>query len=222
MNESLFVLHIALVLGFLFWAVRLGREALTALIALEAVLANLFVVKQMDLLGFGATCSDVFAVGAILGLNLLQEHWGRDAAKRAAVLSLLGLIFFLFMSQIHLLYHPSTADATHDSFQALLSYTPRIAFASAAVYFIVQKFDIVLFSWLKAKAGDRWLGLRVGCSLVISQALDTILFTYLGLYGIASSLFDIIVVSFAIKCAVIAMSSPIAALSKRWVNRVPI
>lgn len=222
MNEFFFVLHIALVVGFLFWAVCLGKEALTALIVLEAVLANLFVVKQMDLFGFGATCSDVFAVGAIFGLNLLQEHWGRDAAKRAVAISLLGLVFFLLMSQIHLLYRPSSADATHDAFLMLLSYTPRIAFASAAVYFVVQKIDILLFSCLKSKWGERFLGLRVGISLVVSQALDTILFTYLALYGIASSLFDIIVVSFAIKCAVIALSSPLAAFSRRWVSRVSV
>lgn len=222
MNEWLFALHIFVVLGFLFGAVRLGKEALTALIALEAVLANLFVIKQVELFGFAATCSDVFAVGAILGLNLLQEHWGREAAKRAAAISLLSLVFFLFMSQIHLFYQPLPTDATDASFQTILSYTPRIALASAAVYYIVQKLDIALFSWLKALWGDRHLSFRLACSLILSQALDTVLFTYLGLYGIASSLFDIIAVSFAIKCAVIALSSPIASFSKRWVHRVPI
>ena len=222
MNELLFALHILIALGFLFWAVRLGKEALTALIALQAVLANLFVVKQMRLFGLGATCGDVFAVGAILGLNLLQEYWGKDAAKRAAAISLLGLIFFLFMSQIHLLYRPLDLDTTQTSFVTLFSSAPRIAFASIAAYYIVQKFDIALFSRFRALFGERRLGLRVALSSALSQALDTLLFTYLGLYGIASSLLDIAIVSFAIKCAVIAFSSPIASFSKRWVSRATV
>ena len=83
MNECIFLLHVALVIGFALGALRLGKEALTAWVALQAVLANLFVIKQMTFLGFTVTCSDVFAIGSIAGLNLVQEFFGKESARKA-------------------------------------------------------------------------------------------------------------------------------------------
>ena len=59
-------------------------------------------IKQIDLFGFSVTCSDVFAIGGILSLNLLQEYFGKEAASRAVKVSLLALLFFAVMSQVHL------------------------------------------------------------------------------------------------------------------------
>ena len=120
MNESLFFIHFAAVLGFILIAYRMGSMALSCLIVLQGVLANVFVVKQMPLFGWTVTCSDVFAIGGILGLNLLQETWGREAASKAIKNSFLCLVFFAVMVQIHLLYVPSLLDGTQASFKTIL------------------------------------------------------------------------------------------------------
>lgn len=219
-NELYLFLHIFLVMGFLLGALRWGKEAVQSLIALFAVLANLFVVKQMRLFGFSVTCSDVYAVGAILGLNLLQEYWGAAEARKAVKVSFLTLLFFILSSQIHLLYAPTPEDWTNSAFFTLFSQTPRIAAASVLVYFLVQQMDVLLFGRLKIFFQGARLPLRVGISLLVSQLLDTILFSFLGLYGLVSSLFDIILVSFAVKCFVILLSSPFTAFSKRFLRNV--
>lgn len=215
MNEWLFFSHILIVVGFALLALRLGQGALIALIALQGVLANLFVIKQISLFGFSVTCSDVFAIGAILSLNLLQEHFGKEAAKQATRISLVALLFFALMAQIHLFYQPTPADTTHAAFTTVLAQAPRIVFASIAVFYLVQLLDVRLFSLLKGK-----LPVRVAISLVFSQLLDTVLFSFLGLYGLVDALFDVIVVSFATKCLLIATSAPFVALSKKVVKRV--
>ena len=209
-----------LVIIFLMGALRLGKGALQALIAGQVVLANLFVSKQMGLFGFSVTCSDVYAIGAILGLNLLQEYWGREEANKTVGISFLCLIFFTAMSQIHLLYAPIPEDVTHQAFSAILSSTPRIAIASIAVYYIVQKLDVSFFGWLKNAFQGGYFPLRVGISLVLTQLLDTVLFSFLGLYGLVASIFDIIVVSFFVKCLIIGCSSPITVFSKRFLKHV--
>lgn len=218
MNEAVFLFHIFIVIGFVLGALRLGKSALIACIALQGVLANLFVVKQMKLFGFAVTCSDVFAIGGILSLNLLQEYFGKEAAKQAVRISLLTLLFFAFMSQIHLAYSPTNLDTTQPAFSAIFSQSVRIVFASIGTFYLVQQFDIRFFGILRGK-----LPVRVAISLVSSQLLDTVLFSFLGLYGLVESLFDIILVSFLIKCLIIATSSPFVAFSKRFVkNELPI
>jgi uncharacterized integral membrane protein (TIGR00697 family) len=222
MNEVLFFIHVFLVAAFILGSVRLGQNGLLALIVLQAVLANLFVVKQMNLFGFTVTCSDMFAVGGILGLNLLQEHFGKEAAVRAVKISFLSMIFFLLMAQIHLWYAPSLQDTTDGAFLVILSATPRIVIASVTVYFLVQQIDVMLFGWLKKVCSQTRLVFRVGLSLVLTQWIDTVLFSFLGLYGLVAHIWDVIVMSFMIKCLIILCSAPLVSLSKRWVRDVSI
>lgn len=213
MNELLFASHILVVIAFILVALRAGKTSLIALIALQGVLANVFVLKQTSLFGFAVTCSDVFAIGALLSLNLLQEYFGKESAQQAIRASLLSLIFFAVMSQIHLLYVPTQHDFTQEAFTTLFSSTFRIVVASIATFYLVQQFDVRFFGWLRGK-----LAIRVAISLLCSQLLDTVLFSFLGLYGWVESIFDIILLSFFIKCIVIAVSSFFVIFSKRFVR----
>jgi uncharacterized integral membrane protein (TIGR00697 family) len=212
MNEFLFFAHVLLVVGFLYAALKLGSAALIALIALQGVFANLFVLKQMRFFGLDVTCSDVFAIGALLALNVLQEFFGKEAAKKAIRISFFASVFFVAMGQIHLLYAPSSFDETHDAFGQIFSSTPRIVFASMGVYWIVQQFDYRFFGWLKTRFGS--LPLRLGLSLLLSQTLDTVLFSFIGLYGLVPSLSGIILVSLLTKWLAIGCSVPFSAFLK--------
>ncbi len=214
MNELLFFGHVFFMVGFLFVALKRGRTSLTALIALQAIFANLFVVKQMSFFGLNVTCSDVYAIGGLLALNVLQEFFGKEAAKKAIGISFVANVFFVVMAQIHLLYEPSAFDQMHGAFDQIFSSTPRIVFASMGVYWIVQQFDYLFFSWLQTKFGA--LPFRMGLSLLVSQTLDTVLFSFFGLYGIASSLSGIILVSLLTKWLAIGSSLPFLAVLKKF------
>lgn len=219
MNEALFFIHIAVVLVFALGALKLGKEALLAWTCIQALLANLFVLKQIQFFSLTVTCSDVYAVGGILGLNLLQEYFGQDSAKKATRSCLYSMLFFAAMAKMHLLYTPSSFDTTHSSYYAILSAAPRILFASLSVFFVVQQIDIRLFSWIKTRFPKLSLPIRNAISLFATQLLDTILFSFVGLYGLVDNVFHIIVVSFIVKVAVILSSIPLTAFSKKFVSQ---
>ena len=221
-NASLFFAHILIVLGFLFLALRNGKGAMQTFIALQAVFANLFVVKQMSLFGFSVTCSDVYAIGGILGMNVLQEYWGKEEARRSIWISFCSLVCFVVMTQVHLGYIPIAGEGTHQAFSVILSSMPRIATSSIVVYFLVQQFDVRFFGWLQRLWSGKVFSLRLAISLAITQLLDTVLFSFFGLYGLVDSIWDVIVLSWLVKCSIIAVSSPLAALSKRWLKDAPI
>lgn len=214
-NEILFLTHTLLVVLSLVYATRLGKYPLMTLTILQGILANLFVTKQVGLFGFCVTCSDVFAIGAILGLNLLQEYYGKEIAKKSIQASFWALLFFLAMSQMHLAYIPASVDTTHGAFCQILSHTPRIALASIGVYYVVQRLDVWLFSALQRRGP---FAFRMGFSLLITQFLDTLLFSIFGLYGLVDALFDVILISFVIKCLIISCSSLVIAFSRRYVS----
>lgn len=217
MNEIIFLIHTIVIFAFTLTALKLGKSALTSWVCLQALFANFFVLKQITLFGFHVTCSDVFAVGGILGLNLLQEYFGKEASKKATQACFFFMLFFVFLSKIHLLYTPSVEDTTQSAYSSLLSPAPRLFIASLFVFFIVQKIDLKLFSKLRSTFKTSSFGVRNCISLFSSQLLDTILFSFIGLYGIVSSLFDVIFISFLIKVTVILCLSPLAWLSKKYI-----
>lgn len=218
MNECIFLFHILSTFFFTLGALRLGKEALSIWICLQALFANLFVLKQIILFGFTVTASDVFAVGGILGLNLMQEFYGPKQSKKTTTSCFYCLVLFAFLSKIHLLYTPSSEDVTQSSYTLILNQAPRLLAASLIVFFIVQKIDIRLFSKLRSSLNTSSLALRNLISISTSQLIDTILFTFIGLYGLVASLSDVIIVSFFIKVIVIACLTPISLLAKRYIT----
>lgn len=203
MNELIFFAQIFLIVGFALGALKLGKEALIAWVSIQALIANLFVLKQVSLFGFEVTASDAFAIGSLLGLNFLQEYFGREEANQATKVCFFSMLFFVLVSQLHLAYQPSMYDTTQSAFSTLLTLSPRLLIASMSVFFISQQFDIRLFAFLKNFLPQTSFAVRAAVVLVLSQLLDTVLFSLAGLYGVMASIFDIIVMSFLIKLVVI-------------------
>jgi queuosine precursor transporter len=203
MNILIFILQTAVVIGAVFWALRMGKEALVSLSVLLCVLANFFVLKQISLLGWNVTCSDAFAIGNIFGLNLLQQAHGKEAAQRTIWISFFGMLVFTLLSQIHLFFIPNSFDTSQEHYASLLGYAPRLLGASILTFFVVQQIDVRLYARLSSPS---WKN-RMVVTLLISQALDTILFSFLGLYGVVQEIGSVIVVSYLVKCAVILLTS---------------
>lgn len=214
MNELLFFTQTFLIIAFAFGAFKLGKAALTAWIAIQALIANLFVLKQISLFGFHVTASDAFAIGSLLGLNFLQEFFDKKEAQKATWICFFFMLFFVLVSQLHLLYSPSPYDTSQVAFRTILSPSPRLLLASMAVFFVVQQIDILFFAFLKNALPHVNFAFRTALALIVSQFLDTVLFSFAGMYGIVASITDVILVSFTIKLIVIFCFTSFMRLAK--------
>ncbi len=220
-NELLFFIHLFLIFALTLGALRLGKEALIAWIALQSILANLFVLKQITFFSFQAVCSDVFMLGVVLSLNLLQEYFGQSSAKRAIFISFLSMLSFVLLAKVHLLYTPAGCDWSQSSYDVILSQSPRMLFASLITFFLVQQFDVRFYGWLRRHFPNLNLTWRAMTSIILTQAVDTILFSFLGLYGVVDHILSIIVVCFIIKVVIAISASPVTILSKKIVQIKP-
>ncbi len=219
MNELIFIAHIALVIFFVLLALRLGKNYLFTLVILQAVLANLFVIKQIDLFSKTVTATDVFIVGAILSQNLLQEFFGKKEAIKAIKVTFFSLIIFLIMAKVHLWYTPSVYDSSNEAFKRILTYFPRILISSIVAFFTVQRVDVIVFSFLKKIFSEKKLPLRILLSNIFSQLLDTVIFSFLALFNIVESISSVIIFSFLIKVLTISISAPFMGFSKKIVRQ---
>lgn len=215
MNEITFLIQILFIFLFSYGAFRIGKGALITSVAVQAILANLFVLKQITFLSFTVTCSDAFAIGSILSLNLLREYFGKEEAKKAITVCFFFMIFFVAMSQLHLRFVPSPHDTTHFSYSHLLTPAPRLLIASLGVFFISQQFDVRAFGWISKILPRSPFPIRSTLSMTASQFLDTVLFTFLGLYGMVESVGHIILLSFFLKFLVILFIGPLLSVYKK-------
>ena len=214
MNLLIFFLHCSFIGISLVAASAYRKELLVSLVCIMAILSNLFVVKQINLLGYDVTCTDVFAVGISLGLNLIQEFYGKSLARRTIWISFVCLVFYLCMSLFHLSYIPNQYDSTSQAFKNILYFTPRFVGASLISYFVSQYFELSFFGFLKRFFENKFFLVRNYTSILLAQLIDTVLFSLLGMYNIAGNLFHIIIISYTIKVIVIIFSTPIISLSK--------
>lgn len=222
MNELVFICHTIWVSMIAYACRKQSLVIQTALMITFAILGNLMLLKQMMLFGFAVTTSDVYAVGVILVLNFIREAYDDKAVHQAMIYSFGALAIFAIAAYFQLLYDPLVNDMYQPAYVLLMHDLPRKIMVSAVVYFVVQYIDNQLFSWMKQRAGSRWLTQRVLLSLVFSQVLDTVLFTVFALGDIAQSKMDIIIFSSCVKVicsSAMVMNTAITNQVIAWIKR---
>jgi len=215
-NETIFILQTLVSLALTLFAFRMGRKWLIALVAVNVVLMNIFVLKQMNLFGMAATGGNVLYASVFLATDLLAEHYGKKQAFKAVQVGFFASIVFLIMTQFVLKFSPSEWDFAQGSFETLFTLSPRIVAASMFTYLISQNLDIFLFHKIKEKTGGRLLWLRNNGSTFVSQFVDSTIFTLLAFYGVPGfeAIWSIILFTWIIKIIVAAIDTPFMYLSK--------
>lgn len=217
MNELVFLMQILAVYVFTLLLFYGAREVLAGWMGLLGIMANLFVAKQVTLFGLEVTASDIYAVGLFLTLNLIQEFEGRDKGAKAMKIAFGFQLGFLALAYLHLLLVPNAHDQSQTAFETVLSTYPRVLAASLFTLWLVQKWDLFFFQWMKNSFQTLSFTERNIATLVLSQALDTVLFTVLALGGVAGNLTHIILLSFMIKGLLIAITPLITIPLRRYV-----
>lgn len=199
MNEIFFLIHIIVLIFFLLLSYRIGKGALACFFAISNVFANFFVTKQISLFHMDITATDAYTVCGILSLNIIQEYFGKKTASNIIYASTVMLLYFFIAGQIHLAYIPNAFDQTQHAFKEILSSTPRIVLSSIGIAFLSQRIDLIFFSLLKRKFTTLSFLQRSSVSFIISQSIDTVLFTYLAIGHLIKNRGDVILFSMIIK-----------------------
>jgi uncharacterized integral membrane protein (TIGR00697 family) len=214
-NELLFVCHSAFLAGVTIMAAKMGKECLTAIVALFAVLSNAFIIKETNFFGLTATCTDSFAIGATLALNLVHQKYGYQSAQKVVKISSFCLALYMIASQFQLGYSSEVQSSINQAFTIILSTSPRIVIASLFTFYVAQSLDCSIYNWLQNHPKFAFFESKNVISTAISQFIDTVLFSYLALYGIIDNISNIIIISFIIKIFALFISAALIHFSKK-------
>ena len=195
--------------------------------AVATILANIEVVLLINAFGMEQTLGNVLFAATFLITDILSECEGKQAANRAVFLGVFTSLFFLLLTQSWLLYIPSENDTMMGAVSAVFSNTPRMISASLVVYAVSQLFDVWLYhkwwAFTEKRFGDRrsFLWLRNNGSTLISQIVNTLLFTLFAFWGTydASTLCSIFLSSYVIYVFTSLLDTPAVYLARRMHER---
>lgn len=189
-NELLIITSFVIIYGGVVAFYRFfGKNGLLAFNVLATLLANIEVLLLVKAFGVEMTLGNVMFASTFLITDIMSENHSRKDANRAVVISTFCSLVFIAISQMWLLYTPGENDWASGAFHTIFSSTPRIVCASLLVYLISQLTDVWLYhkwwEWCRKRFGDEKQGLwiRNNGSTMISQLLNTLLYTFFAFYG---------------------------------------
>ena len=223
-NELLLIGSVLLIYGMVLIAYRIfGKSGLYSMMVLATVFANIEVLILVDGFGMEQTLGNVMFDSTYLITDILSENEGRQSASRAVWLGVFASVIMLLFTQYWLLYNPAETDWASEHIHAIFSTTPRMLLASFMGYITSQRFDVWLYhrwwDFTAKKTGDRtrFLWLRNNGSTLISQMLNTVVFTlsaFAGWYDI-HTLFFIMLSSYVIFIFTSLLDTPAVYLARK-------
>ncbi|MFP4373417.1 MAG: queuosine precursor transporter [Spirochaetaceae bacterium] len=223
MNELYWV--ILLLVNFAFVALMFrffGPEGLAVWMGVCVIAANIQVMKTIEVFGVTATLGNIVYASSFLITDILSENYGKEAARRVVYFGLAVIVGFTLIMNLALLFEPAPDDFAHGSLQTIFGFLPRIAAASLAAYLVSQLHDVWAYAfWRRRFSGVRNIWIRNNLSTMVSQLVDSLVFTAVAFAGVFSfAVFvEIVLTTYLLKVIVAAADTPFVYLATWWVRR---
>ena len=223
--DSVFALNNLLWLGFVLADLVLavvvfrffGKQGLYVLIVASVIVANIQVTKTILLFGFTATLGNVLYGSTFFATDVLSELYGHRQARRGVWLGFAAMGLVVVWMQFGLGFVPGPDDIAHDSLTTIFGIMPRVAAGSLIAYLASQHHDISAFRFWKSRTQGRFLWLRNCASTMVSQAIDSLLFCFIALWGLYDTgvWLEILATTYILKWVVALLDTPFIYLAVR-------
>ncbi len=210
---------IAIVVAYRLW----GKTGLYVWVPIAAIVANIQVTKTIELFGLTATLGNIVYAGSFLVTDILSENHGKKDARRAVGIGFFSLIVMTLLMNFAILFEPAEGDFAHGSLTTLFSLMPRIVAASLVAYGLSQLHDIWSYNlWKERLPARKYIWLRNNISTMISQLIDSIVFTAVAFLGVfpMQVLIEIAISTYLLKWLVAVLDTPFIYLASRWRDKV--
>lgn len=205
-------------IGVLLFYRWFGKSGVFAWIAIATILANIQVVKTVEIFGLTATLGNVLYGSIFLATDVLNEHYGEKVANKSVLLGFLSAIVMLASMQLAIAFIPASSDIATGALKTIFDPAIRIVTGSLVAYLVSQFLDVRLFQVIKKKyPSDKYLWLRNNGATLISQLLDTAIFVSIAFIGVypMSIVLQIYLTTYVFKAIIALLDTPFIYLSKK-------
>ena len=216
-NEVLWLVLMLVNFGCIIAAYKwFGKAGLFSWIAIATVMANIEVLKTIELFGFVTTLGNIMYGTTFLCTDILSEKYGRKEAAKGVWIGFFSLFAITGIMQLCLLFIPHASDFANPALKTIFSIMPRVAAGSAIAYLLSQTHDVWAFEfWKKRFPSHRHLWIRNNASTMVSQLIDTGIFCTIAFLGVfpMDIFWNIMFTTYALKWIVAACDTPFIYLA---------
>lgn len=199
-----------------------GKQGLIAWVAIGTIIANIQVIKTVDIFGISATLGNVMFASIYLATDILNDIYGRKVAKRAVWLGFSSTLVMIIVMQMSLHFIPAPEDISQKALSTIFDLVPRIALGSIIAYIIGQHVDVFIFSMIKKVfQSDKTFIIRAYGSTVLSSIIDTALFVTIAFIGTlpTSVVFEIFITTYVLKLVSTIFNVPFGYIAKSFYRK---
>lgn len=222
-NEILLILSLIITYSAVLLLFALFKEqGLYLWTVIATIAANIEVLIVVNAFGMEMTLGNILFASTFLVTDIMSELHSKKAAQTAVWLGIATSVCFVLISQSWMLYIPGENDFATPAIRTVFSNTPRLMIVGIVVYAIVQLFDVWAYhkwwEFTSHRFQDRrkFLWLRNNGSTLVSQLLNTILFTWGAFLGVhnTQTLISIAISSYIIFIATSLADTPFVYLAR--------
>ena len=216
-NELLWAVMLVVNFGLILFAYRtFGKTGLFVWIPISVILANVQVLKTVELATLVCTLGNILYAGSFLATDILSENYGKAAAKQGILVGFFSLIAMTGLMQLAIRFSPHESDFAQGALETIFGFLPRVAGASLVAYLLGQVHDVWAYDfWRKRFPETRFIWLRNNASTMVSQLIDSVVFCIGAFWGVfeAPVLFEIFWTTYLFKWVVAAFDTPFLYLA---------
>lgn len=200
----------------------LGKEGIIGWMGIASILANLLLIKSVDLLGISATLGNVLFASNFLATDILTENYGYKEAKKGVRFGIIAVAVFMIVTQVALLYVPNSEDVAQSSFELLFSFVPRISLASISMFALSNIIDIRLYEWLRKKSKGKKMWLRNNLCTILCNGGENFLFYIIAFLGVMDigTILTIALSATIIEILIALCDTPFLYISKKVKDKI--
>ncbi|ONI43312.1 transporter [Candidatus Epulonipiscioides gigas] len=223
-NELVLIVSLIIIyLGVILFYKMFGKIGLYMWTVIATISANIEVLILVNAFGMEQTLGNILFASTFLVTDILSELEDKKSANKAVHLGIVSSICFILITQSWFLYIPNANDWAMPFIKSIFSNTPRLMIVGISVYAIAQVSDVWLyhFIWHKTSKmfGDTKKGLwiRNNGSTLVSQLINTILFTFGAFWGVYDfiTLINILISSYVIFIVTSLLDTPAVYLARK-------
>ena len=192
------------------------KEGLFVWMAIATILANITVCKMIGIFNITTSLGNVLFASTFLATDIFSEKYSKEEAKKGVYISVFSGISFIIITQLALLFIPSSDDIVNDAMKTLFSISIRTTLASMLMFFISNMLDIYIYNKLKEKYPNR-LWFRNNISTILCNCIENYFFNTLAFIGIFSIpvIISIATTTTIIEIVIALCDTPFLYLSKK-------
>lgn len=195
-----------------------GKIGLFVWIAIASILANIQVVKTIEIFGLESTLGNVVYGSIFLATDIINEKYGKKIANKSVYIGFFALIVSLVSMQMAMIFIPSVNDVANGALHTIFSPALRIVLGSLAAYLVSQLLDVAIYARIRERLPKtKHLWVRNNFSTMISKVFDTLIFVSIAFIGVFewNVLMQIYLTTYLLGFIIAALDTPFVYIAKK-------